>query len=198
MNFLVLFTLLSELTQALIVHENVAFHMINEITLMRSKWLTTFVIDLKPYKNFLTKLSNNLDKARTAADTIDQFYEAPSKQDFRSVIAGLRTEIATLQKDLMNLVESYIDLHAMHTRIQRSLIPIIGKGLSFLFGTATEADLKVIHNNIDKLANNQEEMAYVIDENISVINITRVEMSQNRQTLNKIIGSLAGIGYKTW
>ena len=82
MNFLVLFILLSELTQALIVHENVAFHMINEIALTRSKWLTTFVIDLKPYEHFLTKLSNDLDKARTAAHTIDQFYEAPSKQDF--------------------------------------------------------------------------------------------------------------------
>ena len=123
MNFLVLFTLLSELTQALIVHDNVAFHMIKEIALTRSKWLTTFVIDLKP-----------LDKVRTAAYTIDQFYEVPSKQDFRSVIAGLRAEITTLQMDQMNLVESYIDLQAIHTRIQRSLIPIIGKGLSFLFG----------------------------------------------------------------
>ena len=170
--------------------------MINEIALTRSKWLTTFVIDLKPYENFLTKLSNDLGKARTATDTIDQCYEAPSKQDFRSVIAGLRAEIATLQKDQINLVESYIDLQAIHTRIQRSLIPIIGKGLSFLFGTATESDLKVIHNNINKLAKNQEEMAHVIDENISVINITRVEMSQNRQTLNKIIGILAVLDAK--
>ena len=160
----------------------------NEIALTRSKWLTTFVIDLNPYENFLTKLSNDLDNARTAAHTIDQFYEAPSKQDFRSVIAGLRAEIVTLQKDQINLVESYIDMHAIYTRIQRSLIPIIGKVLSFLFGTATEADLKVICNNIDKLAKYQEEMAHVIDENISVINITRVEMSQNRQTLNKKIG----------
>ena len=196
MNFLVLFTLLPELTQTLIVCENVAFHMINEIVHTRSKVLTTFVIDIKPYKNFLTKLSNDLDKARTAAHTIDQFYEAPSKQDFRSVIAGFKAEIATLQKDQMNLVESYIDLHAIHTRIQRSLISIIGKSLSFLFGTATEADLKVIHNNIDKLAKNQEEMAHVIDENISVINITMVEMSQNRQTLNKIIGSLTALDTK--
>ena len=170
--------------------------MINEITLTRSKWLTTFVIDLKPYEHFLTKLSNDLDKARTAAHTIDQFYKAASKQDFRSVIARLRAEIATLQKDQMNLVESYVDLHAVHTRIQRLLIPITGKGLSFLFGTATEADLKVIHNNIDKLVNNQEEMANVIDENISVINITRVEMSQNRQILYKIIGSLAVLDSK--
>ena len=73
MNFLMLFTLLSELTKALIVHENVAFHMINEIALIRSKWLTTFVIDLKPYENFLTKLSNDLDKARTAAHKLISF-----------------------------------------------------------------------------------------------------------------------------
>ena len=73
MNFLVLFTLLSELTQALIVRKNVAFHMINEIALTRSKWLTTFVIDLKPYEYFLTKLSNDLDKARTAAHTMINF-----------------------------------------------------------------------------------------------------------------------------
>ena len=196
MSFLVLFTLLSELTQALIGCANVTFHMINEIALTRSKWLTTFVIDLKPFENFLTKLSNDLDKARPAAHTIDPFYEASSKQDFKSVIAGLGAEIATLQNDQMNLVESYVDLHAIHTRIQKSLIPIIGKGLNFLSGTATEADLKVIHNNIDNLVNNQEEMAHVIDEIISVINITRVEMSQNRQTLNKIIGSLTVLDTK--
>ena len=196
MNFLVLFTLLSELTHELILHENVAFHMINEMAITRSKWVTTFVIDLKPYENFLTKLPNDLDKPKTAAHTIDKFYEAPSKQDFRSVIAGLRAEIATLQKDQINLVESYIDLQDIHTRIQRSLIPNIGKGLNFLFDTATETDLKVICNNIDKLVNNQEEMAHVIDENIPVINITRVEMSQNRQILDKIIGSLAVLDTK--
>ena len=49
-------------------------------------------------------------------------------------------------------MESYIDLHAIHSRVQRSLIPIIGKGLNFLFGTATESDLKTIHNNVDRLA----------------------------------------------
>ena len=34
-------------------------------------------------------------------------------------------------------------------------------------------------------------MAQIIDQNISVINITRVEMSDNRQAINKIIGSLS-------
>ena len=51
--------------------------------------------------------------------------------------------------------------------------------------------LKQFDNNVDRLAKNQEEMAHIIDENISVINVTRVEMSENRQAINKIIGSLS-------
>ena len=48
MHFIVLFTLFSGLTLALVIHQNVAFHKANEIALTRSKWLSTFIIDLKP------------------------------------------------------------------------------------------------------------------------------------------------------
>ena len=34
-------------------------------------------------------------------------------------------------------------------------------------------------------------MAHIIDENISVINIIWVDMSESRQAINKIIGSLS-------
>ena len=122
---------------------------------------------------------------------MDQLYESTSKQDFMSVNAILKAEIVALQEDKVNLVKSYIDLHAIHSKVQRSLIPIIGKGLNFLFGTATESDLKAIYNNVDRLAKNQEGMAHIIDENISAINVTRAEMSENSQAINKIIGSLS-------
>ena len=191
--FLVLFTLLSGLTQTLIVYENVAVHMTNEVALARSKWLSTFVIDLNPYENFFCKLSDDLRKAGITAYTVDQLYESPSKQDFKSAIAGLEAEIIALQEDKVNLVGSYIDLHAIHSRVQRSLVSILGKGLNFILGpaTATESDLKTIHNNVDRLVRNQDKIAHITDENISVINVTRVEMSENRQAINKIIGSLS-------
>ena len=84
MYFLVLFTLLSGLTQTLIVYENVAFHKTNEVAITRSKWLATFVIDLKCDENVLSKLSDDLRKADIAAHTVDQLYKSPSKQDFKS------------------------------------------------------------------------------------------------------------------
>ena len=60
------------------------------------------MIHLKPYENFLSKLSNDLRKAGIAAHTVDQLYESPYKQDFKSVIAGLKAEIVALQEDKVN------------------------------------------------------------------------------------------------
>ena len=76
------------------------------------------------------------------------------------------------------------------------MIPIIGKGLNYLFGTATESDLNTICSSFSRLAKSQEMIANAVDENISLINITRVEMSENRQALNKIIGILANLYVK--
>ena len=90
---------------------------------------------------------------------------------------------------------NHIELHVIHTKMKKLLIPIIGKGLSYLFGTATESDLNTIHSSVHRKAKSQEELAHVLDENISVINITRIEMSENRH-LNKIIGGLVNLDVK--
>ena len=82
-----------------------------------------------------------------------------------------------------------------YTRIKRSLIPIIGKDLSYLFNTATNADLNTMLKCC-RLAKVQGKIAHVVDKNTSVINITAIEMSENRQVLNKIIGSLANLDAK--
>ena len=49
-------------------------------------------------------------------------------------------------------MDGYTELHSMHNRKQRSLIPIIDMGLSYLFGIATQADLSTIWVNVDTLA----------------------------------------------
>ena len=108
----------------------------------------------------------------------------------------MKGETVALLTDQHTLVENYIELHAIHTKIKRSLIPIIGKGLNYLIGAATESDLNTICSSISRLTKSQEEVVHVVDEYISVINITGVEMSENRQALNKIIGSLANLDVK--
>ena len=53
--------------------------------------------------------------------------------------------------------------------------------------------MNTICSCISRLTKSQEEIAHIVDENISVINITREEVSENRQALNKIIGILANL-----
>ena len=53
-----------------------------------------------------------------------------------------------------------------------------------------------MHSSVSRLAKSREEITNVVDENISVTNITRIEMSENRQVVNKIIWSLANVDVK--
>ena len=77
--------------------------------------------------------------------------------------------------------------------MKRSLIPIIGEVLNYIFGTATETDSNTICSSVSRLAKSQGGIAHVIDENIPLINITRVEISENRHTLYKCLGA-----YQMW
>ena len=65
---------------------------------------------------------------------------------------GLEGEIVVLLNDQHTLVENDIELHAIQTKMKRSLNRIVGKGLSCLFGTATESDFNTIHATISRLA----------------------------------------------
>ena len=80
--------------------------------------------------------------------------------------------------------------------MKRTLIPIICKGLSYLFETATEPDLNTICSSASRLAKSQDEIAHVVNENILVINKLRVEMSENRKALNKIFRILVKVDVK--
>ena len=51
------------LRQGIVVHDNVIFHKTNEITMTRSRWLVTMVIDLKPYDRFIKKLKVDIENA---------------------------------------------------------------------------------------------------------------------------------------
>ena len=196
MYFIVIFTLFSGLTLVLMIHESVVFHKANEIALTRAKWLSSFIIDLKSYQNLLNRLSEDLRKARITVHGIEQLYDFPHKQDYKRIVKGLKGEIVVLLNKQHTMVENYIELHTIHKEMKRSLILIIGKGLSYLFGTDTGSNFKTIHPSVSRLIMSQEVIAYVVDKNILVSNITRVEMSENKQTLNKIVGSLENLDVK--
>ena len=94
MPFIVLFIhFLGEQTAALIINKNVVFHKANEIALTRSKWFSAFIINLKPYENFLNKLSEDLGKPRITAYSTEQFYDLSSNQDYRGIFKDWKVRL---------------------------------------------------------------------------------------------------------
>ena len=181
------------LTEALVVNENVIFHKENEVAITRSKWLFTFVIDLNPYENFLMRLAMDVENAAIVARNLVQLYDKPRQQGFLNSFIGLQKEIQALQDNWGNVIKSFIDVRTIKSRSKRALFSIIGKALHFLFGTLTSADVKKIHHNINILAQNQIEMSHVVEESLSIVNTSKVQISENRQSINKLSTSINNI-----
>ena len=91
--------LLFGLTEALVINENVVFHKENEVSITRSKWLFTFLIDLNPYENFLSSLALDIEKAAMVARNLIQIYDKPRREGFLNSFYGLQKQIIDLQVD---------------------------------------------------------------------------------------------------
>ncbi|CAC5398014.1 unnamed protein product [Mytilus coruscus] len=195
MKTLFLVTLLFCLGEPAFISENVVFDKINSITTTRSNWLVTFVTDLKPFDNFIKKLSNDIVQTGTLAQEITRRYDNPEKEGFKNTFSNLRNEFRLLTDTHTSILRIFNDYKALH-RNKRSVLPIIGKAMHFLFGTLTDSDVSAIKGNIRVLADNQNKISHVLAENLSILNVTRIEVSENRHAINSLIGDLRKIDSK--
>lgn len=75
-------------------------------------------------------------------------------------------------------------------------MPIVGKTLSFLFGTASEEDLNFIKRSVQNLSQNQKQITHVLEENISILNVTRIQVAENRKAINELLTGLKTFDFK--
>ena len=59
--------------------------------------------------------------------------------------------------------------------------------MSTLFGTVSESDLENIDRNIKTLAINQEQIIHDLDVSLSVLNLTRMQVIENRKSIMDLI-----------
>jgi hypothetical protein len=173
------------------VTENVIFEPITEVATTRSRWTLTFVTDLAPYENFVREAERQVKHVGIVMNQWAQTYVRVWLMDsYQREYRSLRLVLKDLQREWGEIVA----LHNPDKRSKRSVLPFIGQGLSWLFGVATEDDLESIRNNIRVLADNQDRVNHIIEESISAINITRVEVKENRQAIKDMSGIIRSIG----
>lgn len=63
---------------AIVIHENIIFNKLSEFTTARSRWLITFVIKLKSYKDLIKQLEHYVLTAMLKANRIVSVHEKPN------------------------------------------------------------------------------------------------------------------------
>ena len=200
---LVVLLLLCELTVSNLTNRNVIFQKITERSTTKSSWKLTLVASMTPYVAVFQKLyktlsdiDNSLNLVLSDSGAI-KLHDSSDNPGLVLNFLRLNVEINDLSKSLNEVRDNFLEnLTLKKNRTKRSLIPFVGDALSFLFGTVSNTDLTNIRFNIKKLAGNQKQIAHVVAESLTIVNSTRVEVSENRQTINKLLADVGKLDNK--
>ena len=185
------------LSESVLVKRNVVFQKVNEITTTRSRWLVTFVIDLNPYEQFLTKLENDFITVENSLENIEKMFGTTNSRGFLhpetffiGALTNFRQELQSLKFLEVHLKNMFSTVKSLKVKNKRSILPFIGSALSFLFGTVSEQDLSSIRRNIKTLSKNQNKIAHVVKDSLTILNSTRTAVGENRKAINTLTDAL--------
>ena len=170
--------------------ENVVFQKTNEVFINDAKWSVTFVHDLRPFQKLINQIKYDLVHTDEIVKTITNFYESSNMTGYVETFKSLHLEVDLLTDTYNSVYDNFAEYQSLSVnghRSQRSLIPIIGQLMSTLFGTVSENDLENINRNIKALAGNQKQVIHDLDVSLSVLNLTRMQVSENRRSIMDLI-----------
>ena len=170
--------------------ENVVFQKTNEVFINDAKWSVTFVHDLRPFQKLINQIKNDLVHTDEIVKTITNFYESSNMTGYVETFKSLHIEVDLLTDTYNSVYDNFAEYQSLSVnghRSQRSLIPIIRQLMSTLFGTVSENDLENINRNIKALAGNQKQIIHDLDVILSVLNLTRMQVSENRRSIMDLI-----------
>ena len=160
------------------------------MTTTDARWMVTFAINLKPFGDFLDGLSATLNESRITTGALNIRYNASKTASFGIILNGLKTELEDLRTMHGDIIRTFDDVQTLRKRQRHSLLPIVGTALSFLFGTVSEDDLNSIKQDVNNLANNQKKISHIVEKTLTILDTTRLEVSENRQAIDGLIVAL--------
>ena len=88
---------------------------------------------------------------------------------------------------MYNSFDDYPTITLGDHRNKRSVLPIIGQLMSTLFGTVSESDLESVNRNVNILARNQKRAIHDLKACMSVLDLTRVQVIENKRSIMDLI-----------
>ncbi len=177
------------------VAENVIFEQTREISVVRSKWIFSFFVDLKSYRKHMERIHSNLVITQMNLGQViierrkqNSTHYLPMFQKQMTEIKSLKGFLQAAQQDLKDIL---ILQRSRTQRVKRAVLPIVGKALSWLFGTVSKAELRRIKQHMRILADNQEQIVHVLDDTVSILNSTNIEVRKNRHAIRSMVEEIS-------
>lgn len=112
----------------------------------------------------------------------------------------MKNEINSLRQTYDVTVNSYSDYNSLRdnssNREKRAVFGFGGKILNFLFGTLTQSDIDLVQKHVTTLEVNQQNIVHILEDSITILNTSRLEISKNRHTINDILETISAINNK--
>ena len=192
MQLLVLLLILPILGTNCELTESVIFQPVDDIQTSKSSWIFSTAVDFTPY---LRSLRSVFSYGRNVKETVVAFKSTFHRQHPRYMellnitVDDLNLaldEILHMQTEASNLIDHLADRH------KRSLLPFGGL-FSFLFGTADQNDLDSVKADIKQLYQNQMDQTNVLNDVISITNVSRGLINENIKKINNIINTIINL-----
>jgi len=183
------------ITEGALIRQSVVFQKRNEISLTQSQWLASFIIDLKPFDEFLVKLQSDIETVQSEVTGILDKYVQPKHLQYQNTFGALNKEIDFL-KELRYGLAIQVNDYRHISKNKRSVLPFVGDALSFLFGTVSESDLDHINDNVNRLARTQNEVIHIVEQSLSILNASRLEIKENRQSIIELTDAIQTLDTK--
>ena len=157
------------------VTESVVFHPVDWIYNSISWWIITTAVDFNPHKDALFAINQYALKVKQSLFSYSESFHSSNSR--YSLLLNMTDEMdSVLCKITSNHIEAFNLIDHIHKpkdiRTKRSL-PAFGGLFHFLFGTANDDGVRSMKQAIQKLYDNQISQSKVLNDVISISNISR-------------------------
>ena len=172
--------------------ESVIFQPVDHIQTSKSSWIFTTAIDYTPH---LRTLNRGFNYDSGVRETLVDFTKTIYREDPRYMkLLNITMDDMTLALDEITNIhfEASNLIGHIQNRNKRFFIPL-GCLFGFLFGTADQADLDAVKTDIKQLYQNQIDQANVLNDIITMTNVSRGLIDENTKKINNIIDTIISL-----
>ena len=178
------------------VTESVLFHPIDQIHTSISSWILTTAINFLPYHIALDRVYHYTYNVITSINQAfrDFQHETPNYNQLLSMtlsdLSSALDQIHITRTEVSDLI-GHMN-HDKNNKHKRSPLPLGGL-FNFLFGAADWKDIDLMKQQVKELYENQVDQEKILDDILSVANISRGLINQNIMKINYIIGTISSL-----